>query len=160
MALSKIQASSMETGVNEPIGSIIGFTSSTIPTNFLECDGSAISRTTYSSLFSVISTTYGAGDNSSTFNIPDLRGQFPRGFDNGAGVDSGRTLGSNQTDGIKTHQHGKGSLPYPPGSAAAYLASNYDSFFDGAAGTTGDNVSDETETRPKNLTVVYCIRYQ
>jgi len=150
----------LPSGVGEPIGSIIGFTSSTIPANFLECDGSAISRTTYSVLFGIISTTYGVGDGSTTFNIPDLRGRFPRGFDNGAGVDTGRTLGTTQADGIKTHQHGKGGLPYPPGPAAAYAASSYDSFFDSTVGITGDNVSADSETRPKNLTVVYCIRYQ
>lgn len=62
----------------------------------LLCDGSAISRASYADLFAIIGTTYGAGNGSTSFNIPDLRGEFIRGLDNGRGVDSGRTLGSYQ----------------------------------------------------------------
>jgi microcystin-dependent protein len=57
------------------IGKIIAYTGSTIPEHFLACDGSAVSRTTYSALFSVIGTAYGAGDGSTTFNLPDLSGR-------------------------------------------------------------------------------------
>jgi microcystin-dependent protein len=160
MPLTKIQSNGISSTAGIAVGSIVGFTSSTVPINFLECDGSAISRTTYSTLFTIISTTYGVGNGTTTFNIPDFRGQFPRGFDNGAGVDSGRTLGSTQTDGIKTHTHDKGGLPYPPGPAAAYAAAGYNSFFDSLSGSTGNNASATSETRPKNLTLVYCIRYQ
>ena len=65
---------------------------------YLHCDGSEISRTTYSELFNVIGTLYGSGNGSTTFNLPDLRGQFLRGYDAGRGVDSGRALGSWQDD--------------------------------------------------------------
>ena len=54
-------------------GSVIPWGATGIPTGFLECDGSAVSRSTYSTLFGVIGTTYGAGDGSSTFNLPDLQ---------------------------------------------------------------------------------------
>ncbi len=57
------------------IGKIIPYTGSTIPEHFLACDGSAVSRTTYSDLFDVIGTSYGAGDGSTTFNLPDLSGR-------------------------------------------------------------------------------------
>lgn len=70
----------------------------TPPSGWLERDGSAISRTTYSDLFAVIGTMYGTGDGSTTFNIPDDRGEFIRGWDNGRGVDSGRAIGSTQLD--------------------------------------------------------------
>ncbi len=70
-------------------GRVIIWTTGTPPSGFLECDGSAISRTTYSDLFGVISDDYGAGDGSTTFNIPDYRGCFLRGFDNTAGNDPG-----------------------------------------------------------------------
>lgn len=60
-------------GVNT--GLIVPWSDSTIPSGFLECDGSAVSRTTYSALFAVIGTTHGAGDGSTTFNIPDLAGR-------------------------------------------------------------------------------------
>ena len=88
-----------------PVGTILTFGASTPPSGFLECNGSAISRSTYASLFSILSTTHGAGDGSSTFNLPDLRGQFVRGWDNNAGVDASRTFGSTQTDQNKNHTH-------------------------------------------------------
>ena len=61
------------TSFDMPSGSIIAFAGSSAPTGFLICDGSAISRTTYATLFAVVSTTYGLGDGSTTFNLPDLR---------------------------------------------------------------------------------------
>lgn len=62
-----------------PLGAIIPFPGGTIPENYLLCDGSAVSRTTYSLLFNVIGTIYGAGDGSTTFNLPDMRGRVPVG---------------------------------------------------------------------------------
>ena len=64
-----------------PSGSIVGFGGSSAPTGWLLCDGSAVSRTTYSDLFSAISTAYGVGDGSSTFNVPNLKGKVPVGRD-------------------------------------------------------------------------------
>ena len=58
-------------GVNT--GIIVPWSSASVPSGFLECDGSAVSRSTYSALFAVVGTTYGAGDGSSTFNLPDLQ---------------------------------------------------------------------------------------
>lgn len=84
--------------ISIPVGVINPYVGTSAPTSWALCDGSAISRTTYSSLFATIGTTYGAGDGSTTFNLPDLRGEFIRGLDNGRGVDSGRTLGSSQSD--------------------------------------------------------------
>ena len=79
-----------------PAGMVIAFAGNTAPNGFLYCDGSAVSRVTYSNLFSIIGTTYGVGDGTNTFNLPDLRGEFIRGFDDGRGADPARTLGSNQ----------------------------------------------------------------
>ena len=56
-----------------PTATIVPWSSSSVPTGFLECDGSAVSRSTYSALFAVVGTTYGTGDGSSTFNLPDLQ---------------------------------------------------------------------------------------
>tara|TARA_R100001015_G_C4599632_1_gene154640 strand:- start:106 stop:654 length:549 start_codon:yes stop_codon:yes gene_type:complete len=70
---TKYSASGVKTGTIVPHGS------TTVPTGFLYCDGSAVSRTTYANLFSVISTTYGAGNGSSTFNLPDLQNNVPLG---------------------------------------------------------------------------------
>lgn len=95
-----------EVGVNEQlanatkVGTIITFPINASPTGFLECNGALLSRTTYANLFAVIGTIYGAGNGSTTFNIPDLRGEFIRGFDNGRGVDSGRSFGSFQDERV------------------------------------------------------------
>lgn len=84
-----------------PAGIIIVSARASTPDGFLLCDGSALSRTSYSTLFEAIGTAYGAGNGSTTFNIPDLRGEFIRGVDNGRGVDAGRALGSAQGDAIR-----------------------------------------------------------
>lgn len=88
---------------NTPIGSVTMWVTGTAPTGWLLCQGQAVSRTTYASLFSVISTTYGVGDNSTTFNLPDLRGRVPMGAGTGRNVaDSAdltaRTLGAKISD--------------------------------------------------------------
>lgn len=63
-----------------PTGAILPYGGATAPTNYLLCDGSAVSRTTYSALFAVLSTNYGVGDGSTTFNLPNLKGRFPLGY--------------------------------------------------------------------------------
>lgn len=77
-------------------GSMEIWTSTSVPDGYLECDGRAVSRTTYAVLFTVIGTVFGVGDGSTTFNLPDMRGEFIRGWDNGRGIDLGRTFGSYQ----------------------------------------------------------------
>lgn len=66
---------------NDIVGSITMYGGSTVPSGYLLCDGQAVSRTTYSDLFDVIGTTYGAGDGSTTFNVPNLKGKIPVGLD-------------------------------------------------------------------------------
>ena len=89
-----------------PVGSIFCRAFSVVPAGYLECNGAAVSRTTYSALFALIGEYYGAGNGSTTFNLPDLRGEFIRGFDNGRGVDSGRSIGTFQTAENNSHSHG------------------------------------------------------
>lgn len=84
---------------NTPVGAIEIFAGSTAPSGWLICDGSAVSRTTYANLFDVIGTTYGNGDGSTTFNIPDLKGKVIVGLDS-SDTDFD-TLG--ETGGEKTH---------------------------------------------------------
>jgi microcystin-dependent protein len=93
--------------------------SGTLPFGFLMCDGSAVSRTTYARLFSYIGTNFGVGDGSTTFNLPDCRGYFVRGWDNGAGNDPdsatrtridmvtviGDVVGSYQDHEFEDHNH-------------------------------------------------------
>ena len=65
------------------VGAIKPWGKATAPAGYVLCDGAAISRTDYADLFAVISTTYGAGNGSSTFNVPDLQGKSPQGYDGG-----------------------------------------------------------------------------
>lgn len=95
-----------------PPGSVIAYGGTSAPTDWLLCDGSAISRETYADLFTAISTTYGVGDGSTTFNIPDIRGRVIAGQDDMGGSSANRltdqsgglngdTLGA--TGGAETH---------------------------------------------------------
>ncbi len=84
----------------EPTGIVEFYAGSSTPAGYLMCDGAAVSRTTYSALFEVISTTYGSGDGSTTFNLPDLRQRFPLGKSVSG---TGSTLGS--TGGTIDHLH-------------------------------------------------------
>lgn len=88
-----------------PTGGVVALASTSVPTGFLECNGAAISRTTYSTLYSVINTIYGVGDGSTTFNLPDLRGTTVRGYDDGRGLDPGRSFGTYQGDAYASHNH-------------------------------------------------------
>lgn len=74
-----------------PVAMITPYAGSSAPTGWLLCDGSAVSRSTYSALFTIIATTYGAGDASTTFNVPDLRGRVPQGVGTGTGGGSSGT---------------------------------------------------------------------
>ncbi len=75
------------------------------PEGWLKANGAAVSRTTYAALFAAIGTNFGAGNGSTTFNLPDLRGVFPRGWDDSRGVDTGRTFGSLQAGQNEAHTH-------------------------------------------------------
>lgn len=82
-------------------GAVMYFARTTAPDGWLKANGAAVSRTAYAALFAAIGTTYGTGDGRTTFNLPDLRGEFVRGWDDGRGIDSGRALGSAQGDAIR-----------------------------------------------------------
>jgi microcystin-dependent protein len=150
-----------------PSGLVSPFAMNTPPSGWLECNGAAISRSTYSVLFSAISTTWGVGDGSTTFNIPDLRGEFIRGFDNGRGIDSGRAFASSQNDTFQGHHHqmyasstgaGGGTTDFRNNPASQAAQSNItarQAITDGTNGTPRTS----TETRPRNLALMYCIKY-
>ena len=84
-----------------PSGQIGLFATDYAPTGWLKANGAVLSRTVYTNLFAAIGTRFGAGDGHSTFNLPDLRGEFARFWDDGRGVDSGRGLGTWQGDAIR-----------------------------------------------------------
>lgn len=148
-----------------PAGVIMMWTTGTAPTGWLECDGAAVSRTTYARLFAVIADTYGVGDGSTTFNLPDLRGQFVRGWDNGAGVDpdaasrtdrgdgtTGDNVGTLQDEEFKSHNH---AVNLNNASGNASIAQS------GASGTDDTDNSQSSggnETRPVNIALMYIIK--
>ena len=84
-----------------PSGAVMYFAMQAAPLGWLKADGSAVSRTQYPALFAAIGTTFGAGNGKTTFNLPDLRGEFVRGWDGGRGIDPGRAFGSAQGDAIR-----------------------------------------------------------
>lgn len=223
-------------GTSVPSGAVFGFAMNVVPSGYLQCNGAAISRSTFSALFAAlvlsstvtitiaspgvvtwtahgfsandpvkfkttgalptgitagttyfvvgssittntfrISTTaggvaintsgsqsgtqtgihapFGDGDGSTTFNVPDLRGEFVRGWDSGAGVDTNRSFGSSQADAFATHTHtvtAVGSGANSPGSPCGGIATSPSSLTTGATGGT--------ETRPKNIAMMYCIK--
>lgn len=92
-----------------PVGSVIMFGGSTAPNGYLLCNGQAVSRTTYATLFAIIGTAYGAGDGSTTFNVPDMRSRFASGIGNGPGLTSvtrGATGGQESISQVPPHNHG------------------------------------------------------
>ncbi len=150
-------------------GMIMMYGAAAAPSGWLVCTGAAVSRTTYSALFAVIGTSFGVGDGSTTFNVPNFMGYFPRGYDSGGTVDPGRTFGSTQLDAMQGHKHGNPS-------SFAYLTNNQPGT--GANGTTGGgnyNAENNTgnpvtdgvngtprtaaETRPVNVAVNFIIKY-
>jgi microcystin-dependent protein len=141
-----------------PTGSIFMFGAATAPSGYLECNGAAVSRSTYAALYAIIGTTHGSGDGSTTFNLPDLRGEFVRGWDNSRGVDSGRAFGSTQTADVGAHTHtlGLSSLANISHDGSAEGDRTVDSAGSQASGYVG--ASSGTETRPRNVALLYCIR--
>ena len=87
-----------------PTGSVHVMATTTVPSGYLECAGQYISRTTYASLFAIIGTTWGSNA-STNFRLPDLRGQFVRGWANTSSVDSGRSFASSQSSQNLSHNH-------------------------------------------------------
>ena len=148
--------------ISHPPGTLIFHCGSSAPAGYIKANGATISRSAYSALFSSLGTTYGAGDGSTTFQIPDMRGQFPRGFDDGAGVDSGRTFGTSQSDAIVSHSHPisvptVGSSGGDDASVPRWSAKTSIVYAAPTANTS--NNSGSTETRPKNIALLACIKY-
>jgi|GEM_PF-5117927 len=100
-------------GEQIPAGMIGPFAGAAAPSGYLKCNGAAVSRAVYAALFAAIGIRYGTGDGSTTFNLPDLRGEFIRGLDDGRGIDSGRALGTLQEDDFKSHDHAGSLSPAP-----------------------------------------------
>lgn len=160
-------------------GTVAYFAANTVPPGWLKANGAAVSRTTYAALFLAIGTTYGAGDGSTTFQLPDLRGEFLRGFDDGRGVDSGRGIGTAQAHQNASHQHtgntaGAGDHSHSGGeftgqnliggSSGAFVRLNTNAANNtGVAGNHGHafttDASGGGEARPRNVAMLACIKF-
>lgn len=151
-----------EVNARLPASSVVYFPRSSAPSGWLKANGAAVSRTAYAELFAVIGTTFGSGDGINTFNLPDLRGEFLRGWDDGRGADTGRVMGSFQNFAIQNHVHqydrprkvtdnDRGSL------ASKYSVDDVETVDTGNATTTIGSVT--TETRPRNVALLACIKF-
>ncbi len=138
-------------------GAIIMMGSTVVPEGHLECNGANVSRTTYANLYSKIGNTWGSGDGSTTFSLPDLRGEFVRGWDHSRGVDSGRQAGSSQADSLKSHRHSISNILDNAPAGANYNAVFADENVYGER-ETFTNYEGSSETRPRNVSVMYCIK--
>jgi microcystin-dependent protein len=150
-----------------------------LPTGYLECDGSAVSQTTYTNLFSIITTTYNDGtEPSGDFRLPDLRGYFIRGFGTNIDLTTSGSFGTKQTDSYLNHNHSATSSTTgahthgysgvtATNAAALGSATNFDTYTSSTTTSAGNHshvitvnssTSGGTETRPRNIAMRYLIK--
>ena len=184
-----------------PIGSILIYSSEMIPHGYLPCDGSELSKKAYPELYKIIGGTW--GETKDSFFLPDLQGQFVRGWDKDGNVDPERELGSFQNDAFQGHGHDVGSIKGNTSSNGGHTHTVYSEEHGGGLGTifyslnhednciSSDNrrgaksinssgshshsfefdinvsspnnstygsVRYATETRPKNVALIFCIK--
>lgn len=151
---------------NDMVGGVIGFAMNSAPQGWLSANGSAVSRVTYARLFSRIGTIYGSGDGSTTFNLPDYRGEFIRGWDNGRGVDSGRAFGSWQKGSVIVGDDGVAGI-----NVASYNVADKTIVGLDLGGSETYQISTATGlselrgntfygyARPRNYALLYCIKF-
>ena len=168
-----------------PPGAIEAFASNACPAGWLNANAQAVSRSTYSKLFSAIGTNFGAGNGTTTFNVPELRGEFVRGWDNSRNVDSSRVFGSTQAQDYLSHTHSASAAANGDHTHASHVRYNavglagggsvhaiidgggaYQYFTTTTSASTGNHThavtvgaSGGTETRPRNVALLYCIKY-
>ncbi len=142
------------------VGSVVGFAVNTPPAGWLAANGQAVSRNIYARLFLRIGTLWGAGDGSTTFNLPDYRGEFIRGWDNGRGVDPGR--------GLATPQNATQIVDYAGSADGSAIqvgiingeGSSPDSTWQRYRGTaTSSYGANRISVRPRNIAALYCIKF-
>ena len=155
-----------------PAGTVIFFAANTAPTGYVKANGASLSTTTYATLFAAIGYTFGGSGGS--FNVPDLRGEFARGWDDGRGVDSGRAFGSAQSDAIRNITGTAGATAWGRRSGttietgALRLSNGPNQLFAGAGSSatfavlTLDaslSVPTAAENRPRNIALLACIKF-
>lgn len=151
-------------GIADP-GDVKFVAFSTAPTGWLKANGAAISRSTYANLFAAIGTTFGAGDGSTTFNLPDLRGEFIRGWDDARGVDSGRGFGTWQ-DSQSNSLHEAWTVQDVPVGGVVGIPNDGNWSASVLSGDEGGNPNwairfrlNGNETRTRNVALLAIIKY-
>ena len=151
-----------------PAGVITSFGGINIPEGWLKCDGSLILRTEYIRLFNAIGELYGSGDGTTTFKLPDLRGEFIRGFDDGRGVDDDREMGSWQNHQFQNHNHSVSwnnhsyyrAQSSPSGQTAGTGSGGWHRFTSLGISVGNPNSGNRgDETRSRNIALHYIIKY-
>jgi microcystin-dependent protein len=152
-----------------PIGAMAIWPTATAPTGWLKCDGSAVSRTTYANLFAVIGTTFGAGDGSTTFNLPNLSGRFPLGVGTAsnpalAGTGSGGTHGTagnhnHDGHGAAVSDHNTAVNTTTGGGGTRVTGGAHSGTHSGEGGHTHDAHTFANSALPPYLGVNFIIKY-
>ena len=157
------------TGVNilqtagVPAGAIMAFAMNSAPSGWLSANGSAVSRTTYATLFTAIGTTYGSGNGSTTFNLPNLSGIFVRASGSQVidGITYNKSFANKEGDAFQGHHHDNNAVNRPGGGTVVNgsaisigAASVTDPITDGVNGTPRT----ASETRPANIALLHCIK--
>jgi hypothetical protein len=162
-----------------PPGAVLPFAMNVVPSGWLAANGAAVSRTLYPALFAAIGTLFGAGDGSTTFNLPDLRGYFVRGSGTNSDGTAAGTFGQKQANEIKSHSHTATastdgqhnhsySVPgFTRGGGDGDLDNNERQGSDSGRTTANAGAHSHTitvnqtggnETRPSNIALLYCIK--
>ncbi|CAI2936165.1 phage tail protein [Aminobacter niigataensis] len=152
-AMIAAEFSGGQTTIEVPPGIIAPYAGNAAPTGWLKCNGQLVSRETYSALFGAISTAWGVGDGATTFALPDLRGEFIRGWDDGRGVDAGRAFATFQADELKAHTHGYQQIEIIGNGERDNNAQAGVNFTAANTASTGGS-----ETRPRNRAALYIIK--
>lgn len=136
-----------------PAGFVSAFAGGSAPTGWLECNGASIPVASYPDLHAAIGYTYGGSG--ASFSLPDLRGEFIRGWvhDRGSHPDSGRTRGTFQADDFKSHTH-----PLTQSQGGSALISGVGGGWTLNPFTGATDARGGTETRPRNVAMMYCIK--
>jgi microcystin-dependent protein len=176
----------LSSGDQLPVGSILYFPANTAPSGVVKANGTLLNRVSFGRLWAFASASgnivsdaawtaangpigsFSTGDGSTTFRIPDLRGEFVRGWDDARGVDTGRTIGSYQADAMQGHWHAFnynitgtiGGSGFMSGSTTANeLAGNTDSIRSPVTDGTNGTPRTASETRPRNIALLACIKF-
>jgi microcystin-dependent protein len=138
-----------------PAGAVQAFAMNSAPSGWLAANGSNVNRTTYAALFSAIGTTYGVGDGSTTFALPDLRGYFVRGSGTNSDGTASGTFGQKQADDLKSHTHTYDDT----GVSQTGLTGGPTPFANTSTTKRTTDATGGTETRPANIALLYCIKF-